>query len=74
MITSGELCYFATLPQTHPAYGVTKVSHGIDWIVADLAAKGLPSVDCGVSVDEIIAPGMVILGTLTASAVLVVVP
>lgn len=54
-------------------HGIAKVSHGIDWIAADLAAKGIPSfVAYGVFIGEIIAPVMVILGILTAPAAVVI--
>ncbi|MCS3434121.1 DoxX family protein [Klebsiella sp. BIGb0407] len=54
-------------------HGVAKVSHGVDWIAADLAAKGVPSfVAYGVYIGEILAPAMVILGIFTAPAALVI--
>ena len=54
-------------------HGVAKVSHGVDWIAADLAAKGVPSfVAYGVYIGEILAPAMVILGIMTAPAALVI--
>lgn len=54
-------------------HGVAKVSHGVDWIAADLATKGVPSfVAYGVYIGEILAPAMVILGILTAPAAFVI--
>ncbi|WP_300000717.1 DoxX family protein [uncultured Cedecea sp.] len=54
-------------------HGVAKVSHGIDWIAADLAAKGIPSfVAYGVYIGEILAPAMVILGILTVPAAFII--